>query len=368
MSKDNNKNNNIPQELSQINPDYLNELEDKAFQVLPHLCIYDENREVKGMIAYTEETRPELAYEEFIEQLDFYRENEDTKAIISLDRELERIDKGINLAVDVSEFPEPDWLVEGFVVRKGLNLLYGDSGTGKTTLCLYVADRMQKGKDLFGLECKQGKVLFVENDESGELLKSHRDKVGLPERLLVANTDVIWNVGDKKFNKEFSEMLYYYIPDVVVIDAYTSLGIPDITRPESALVLDELRRLAKTYNCAMIIVHHTNLSGEQMGSNLHRAKMDSIMNLSKLSDDKITLNQDKIRGAKITDKIIDFNQNTLEMKEGKMSLRQAVYDLIYQGVKRYDLKAKFPQSKRATIDRYARDAETKLAKAGLGKK
>ena len=334
----------------------INTIEDKAFELLPHIYAYDDNREIIGRVFWIDGIPDIPSYEEFMEQLDLYRELEDEKGILSLSRELERIEKGINLAVDISEFPEPDWLIEGLVVRNGLTLLYGDSGTGKTTFCLYLADAMKKGKNLFGLKCKQGSVLFVENDESGELLKSHRDKVGLPERLLVANTDIVWE-ADKKFNEEFEHLLYYYIPDVTVIDAYTSLGIPDITRPESALVLDELRRLAKQHHCAMVIVHHTNLRGEQMGSSLHRAKMDSMVSLATL-EDKIMLTQEKIRGSKFDAKTIDFNQDTLQMKENTMTTKDVVFSLA--GSHSDDeIMSMLPKAKKTTIKRYIREARSK---------
>lgn len=351
-------NNNISVLQSQINQDDLKELEDRAYKVLPHVYIYNENRKPIGMIAYTEETRPELTYEEFIEQLDFYRDNEDTEGINRRARELERIEKGINLAVDVADFPEPDWLVEGFIVKNGLTMLYGDSGTGKTTLCLYLADSMRKGKALFGLECKQGTVIFVENDESGDLLKSHRDKVGLPERLLVASpdTNIVWDGSNKKFTEDFQNLLYYYVPDVVVVDSYTSLGIPDITRPESSLVLDELRRLAERYHCGMIIIHHTNLSGTQMGSSLHRAKMDSMVCLSKISESRILLTQEKIRGSKFPPKVINFNQDTLEMTDANMTLKEQVKELKAVGMRDDEILSNTPKSKRDTVRRYLRES------------
>lgn len=343
----------------QINQDGLKELEDKAFQVLPHVYIYDDDRQPIGIIADTDETGPELTYEEFVYQLDLYCELENADRIIRLARELERIEKGINLAVDVADFPEPAWLVEGFIVRNGLTMLYGDSGTGKTTLCLYLADCMRKGKDFFGLKCEQGIVLFIENDESGELLKSHRDKVGLHERLLVANTDVVWEANNKKFNNEFEELLYYYTPDIVVIDAYTALGIPDITRPESALVLDELRRLAEHHHCGMVIIHHISKSGEQMGSSLHRAKMDSMVCLSKMSESRILLTQEKIRGSKFPPKVINFNQDTLEMKDAGLSLKQQVLELAAKGISDNEIPDRFPKQHRDSVRRYLRDEGVK---------
>lgn len=335
--------------MKKIDAVWLKELDVKAFQLLPHLYVYDSQRQQIGVVLH--DGNPGWTYEDFKWELDIHLDNKDEKAILRLDRELERIEKGINLVTDVSEFPEPDWIVEGLIVRNGLAFLYGDSGAGKTTLCLYLADTVQQGKDLFGLKCKQGRVIFIENDESAELLRSHRDKVGLPHRLEVANVDITWDANNKKFNLEFEQILYYYKPDIVIIDAYTSLGIPDITRPESGLVLDELRRMAKHHQCAFVIIHHVNKSGEQIGSSLHKAKMDSMVSLIN-ANNTVTLTQEKIRGVKFEPKLINFDPATLQMTDAKMTLKDKVKQLKAQGLTLKDIQLNFPTAKRDTIRKY----------------
>lgn len=335
--------------MPKINNTYLKELDDKAFRLLPHEYIYDQQRQLVGGVLWDED--PGWTYEDFKWELDIHLDNEDKMAILKLARELERIEKGINLVTDVSEFPEPDWIVEGLVVRNGLALLYGDSGAGKTTLCLYLVDAIQHGKDLFGLKCKRGSVIFIENDESAELLRSHRDKVGLPAKLPVANAEITWDTDNKTFNKEFEDLLYHHNPDVVIIDAFTSLGIPDITRPESALVLDELRRLARKNECAFVVIHHVNKSGDQIGSSLHKAKMDSMVSLVNVNN-MVTLTQEKVRGTKFDQKVINFDPQTLKMTDAKISLKDQVKQLKAQGLSLKEIQAKFPTAKRDTIRRY----------------
>ena len=146
---------------------------------------------------------------------------------------------------------------------------------------------------------------------------------------------------------------------MVVIDAYASLGIPDITRPESALVLDELRRLAERRHCGMVIIHHINKSGEQMGSSLHRAKMDSMVCLSKMSESRILLTQEKIRGSKFPPKVINFNQDTLEMRDANMSLKQQALELAAMGIPDAEIPDRFPKRHRDSVRRYLRDEGVK---------
>ena len=146
-------------------------------------------------------------------------------------------------------------------------------------------------------------------------------------------------------------MLYYHKPDVVVIDAYTALGIPDITRPESALVLDELRRLAKEHECAFVIIHHVNKSGEQIGSNLHKARIVSMVSLVNVNN-TVTLTQEKIRGTKVEPKLINFDPNTLKMTDAQITLKDKVKQLKNQNFTLKEIQAKFPSAKKDTIRKY----------------
>jgi RecA-family ATPase len=343
---------------TEINTDYFQKLDKKAFELLPHSFIYDDQRQKIGMIDNSAVDNPETTYEKFIEQADICRENDDESSIRRLALELIRKECNISLVKDVSQFAQPDWIVEGLVVRSGLALLVADSGVGKTTLCLYLADCIQEGKNFFGLKCKRGLVVFVEQDESPELLRSHKDRVGVPNNLTVADIDVSWDANSRRFNGEFDQLFEFHMPDVLIIDALSSINIPDITRPESALALDELRRLAEQHKCGIVILHHTNKSGEQMGSNLHKAKMDSMISLSKLEEDKILITQEKVRGGKFEPKTILFDRNNLKMTEANVSLKLQVRELRNQGVLAKDIINRFPKQQRDTIRRYLREPLT----------
>ncbi len=174
-----------------------------------------------------------------------------------------------------AEVELPDWLVPGLALRNGLTLFYGEAGSYKTTLTIYMGYALITGTDFFGIPIDGNyKVLYVEQDQSLSILKDQIQKIGYPEDVFICSKlPVLWN--GKDFNQEFYNSLKALQPDVVFIDAYTSLGIEDITRPQSALCLDALRRIANDHRISIVIAHHENKAGTQMGSALHIAKIDS---------------------------------------------------------------------------------------------
>lgn len=262
--------------------------------------------------------------------------------------------------LDVREATEPDWIIPGIVIRNNTTLLYGDAGVGKTTFYLYLADALLNGSEFVGIQCSRSRPLIISQDEDHSLLKSHWEIMGKTGLLPVASKDIVWNKKD--FNEDFGLTLAAYNPDVVFIDSYTSLGIPDITRPESGLVFDATNRKAREHNCAIILIHHTNASGEQMGNSLHRAKVSSMVSIRKTDEDHIVVTQEKVRGSHFDPIVIRFGRENLAMEREAGSLREQVWRLLdaaQTDIERHEIIGemlqRFPNRNRATIQRYIRE-------------
>jgi len=337
---------------------FYEEIEALAFQILPHVNQYDQDRKLIALGDPDDYNECEYTYDEFHRDLEYYCETENTKGMIEICRTLARIDKGIHLVMDVSDVDDPEWIIKGIIVLNGITFIIADSGVGKTTICIYIDECMRKGNDFFGLPCKKGSVIFVENDESAEMLKSQVKTIDPSKHLNIATCEVIWDANAGKFNPEFEDLLFYYTPDVVVLDSYTSLGVPDITSPSSGLVLDELRRLAKTHHCAFVILHHVNKQGDQLGSNLHRAKADVILTITDSSNDTIVITQDKVRGEKFEPLTLKFNRDTLEIQKASMTLKETVLMLKSQQVSEKEIVERFHGRQRDTVKKYLRTPAT----------
>lgn len=261
---------------------------------------------------------------------------------------------------DAREAAEPDWIVPGIAIRNNTTLLYGESGVGKTIFYLHMTDALMHGASFLGIQCSRCKPLIVCQDEDLSILKDQWHKMGKTGVLPAAKRDVVW---DKKgFNEDFTLTLKAYRPDVVFVDSYTSLGIPDITRPESGLVFDALNKIARDQHCSIILIHHTNLSKEPMGSSLHKAKVSSMLSMLKSDENHIVITQEKVRGSHFEPIVVRFDRLNLQMEREQGSLREQVWRLLNdadpgesQETVVDEILARFPERNVATTRRYVRE-------------
>ena len=239
-------------------------------------------------------------------------------------------------AISTAEAELPDWLISGLVLRNGLTLFYGDAGSYKTTLTIYMGYSLMTGTEFFGIPIDGShKVLYVEQDESINMLKDQVQKIGFPEDAFVCcRLPVLWN--GKNFNQEFFRSLEALKPDVVFIDSLTNLGIEDIARPPAILCVDALRRIANTKKLSFVLLHHENLQGKPLGLRLIIGRIDSEIQTSVSrvgNEDKITLVQGKVRGQHLEPMFFKANRGTLRIeRELNMTIARRVHELHEQGL------------------------------------
>ena len=248
-------------------------------------------------------------------------------------------------AISTAEVVLPDWLISGLVLRNGLTLFYGDAGSYKTTLTIYMGYSLMTGTEFFGIPIDGShKILYVEQDESINILKDQVQKIGYPEHMFVCcKLPVLWN--GKNFNQEFFRSLEALKPDVVFVDSLTTLGIDDIAKPPAILCVDALRRIANTKNLSFVLLHHENLQGKPLGLRLIIGRIDSEIQTSVSSignEDKITLVQGKVRGQHLEPMFFKANRGTLQIeRELNMTIARRVHQMHEQGLDRIAILAHF---------------------------
>jgi hypothetical protein len=72
---------------------------------------------------------------------------------------------------------EPTWIVPNLILENALNGFFGDGATGKDLLLLQLALAMTNDKTFLGMKVKQGRVLYINTEDSKRHLRFRQKKI-----------------------------------------------------------------------------------------------------------------------------------------------------------------------------------------------
>lgn len=206
---------------------------------------------------------------------------------------------------------ELEWLLEGLLHTRGLGLLTGRQGTGKTQLMLQLGACLATGQEKF-LHWKlpsngAKKVLFVSLEMGQYILKTFTDPLekNYPQPDLIKNFLQLplgqpLPLDTKEGQEYFDAVLERHKPDLVMIDSLETTASAELT--DEAVVKQLMNYLSGArdrYACAIVLVHHhrkrsndfasqkrPNSLYDVYGSNYITAKVDFILDADKWRNDK----------------------------------------------------------------------------------
>jgi hypothetical protein len=212
----------------------------------------------------------------------------------------------------VLNLPPVDWVVEGYLQDGGVTVIYGESGIGKTFVLLGFAKAVSRGKRWQAHSSVRGAVLFYESEGLQQL----------EDRLVAFNSRYGW-VGKSAAPVRFvSEAVDLTSPKglaavirtgrqldalaqeqcdrlrLVVVDPL----IENMSGDENSEGMDALSRglriIGAKLNCAVLVGHHSNASGERERGNAKlRARVLGMMRMERLPDGLIGLLAEKQRNG-----------------------------------------------------------------------
>jgi hypothetical protein len=186
----------------------------------------------------------------------------------------------------VKKLPPPEPLIDGWLNRNSLAMLYGPSGVGKTHVAIDLAMHVGSTRRWWNAnDVVTGQVLYViAEGASGVGLRTdaweqhHGDTTAdiwwLPEAV---------SLFDAQWADALAEVVADMRPALVVIDTFARsiLGADENSSRDIGVTLASLDRIRRAAGSCVLIVHHSgkNLDAGSRGSSALKAAMDTELEL-----------------------------------------------------------------------------------------
>jgi KaiC/GvpD/RAD55 family RecA-like ATPase len=208
---------------------------------------------------------------------------------------------------DTLEFPPRVELVKGVIWERSLNMVFGDTGIGKSWFALELALCIAQGRDFLAWETAVDKrpTVYIDGelmpDQLQERIRSLAPK--RPDRFLTYSVLQYAALGEPDFNlcapgiqRAVEQMVAAHNPALIVFDNLTKLvkGFDKNAGDQWESILRWMDQLRAT-GPAILIVHHTNKSGDQTGSKVQEIGLETNIELKKTKDQAFRIGFKKTR-------------------------------------------------------------------------
>ena len=242
-------------------------------------------------------------------------------------------------------------VIDGFLNRKEFMLIHATAKTGKSMFALNIALAVATGSDFLGMESELSKVLYLQTEISSCSLSDRIDSMlrGMPENyydlaqqnLLIADTRIRIDIPQQL--EALRKQVETELPSLLIIDPLYDLhNKNEDNAAEMAPLLSNIREIARSVGCAVILIHHQGKKGEGQSSNAGHACRGSSA-FADVPDSSVSLSKDKggysIRGIfrnrpSMDDFRLQFDDKHFLFQPGiEMPKKVKTRDLIFEEIK-----------------------------------
>lgn len=198
------------------------------------------------------------------------------------------------------ELEDPTFIIQDLLVSDSIVLLYGPTGTYKSTVMIDLCVCLANGLPWHGRETKQSNVAIL----------SHEDGSGFKKRFVAAcnlynitDPEIRWddhvcNLLDPKEIETYVRELNTHEIDFLVIDtlAYAIAGGEENSAKDMGVAVNNLRQLREGIEGTVMLIHHSgkNLERGARGSSVLKAAVETEIEVT-ADNTEITLRQTKQR-------------------------------------------------------------------------
>ena len=169
------------------------------------------------------------------------------------------------------DVPDVEWIIEGLLPKNYKAILGGTTGSNKSYFAMELSMRVAEGSSRFiGYKIlKQLRVLFVDLEVGKEELVRRYQRISNTIKLqhheninFLSKTGAFVDCYD-----DILEAVNYFKADLIVIDnLYSSVGDVDISKADKIKpVLGRIDELKEKTGSSILLIHHFNKSGNEMG-------------------------------------------------------------------------------------------------------
>lgn len=193
----------------------------------------------------------------------------------------------LDVAAMVAEVPPPvAWMARPILPRGALTAVYAPGGDGKSLFSMALAAAVARGEELAGIDCEQGKAIYLDGENGEHEIHRRVHTLGLPASgVRVADAS---RLDLRRDIEAVQALVADDRPDLLVLDSLRSLtpGMDENDTSQTARALDPLRRLAHETGAAILLIHHANKDGRDFrGASSIRDSVDALWHLGRHDKD-----------------------------------------------------------------------------------
>lgn len=189
-----------------------------------------------------------------------------------------------------------DFVVDGFLDRRGVAMMPGASGSAKTFLVIELGMCITTGRDFWGMKVKPGVVIYQAGEGKEGVTK--RLDGWLQDRGVEPSANIPFRMLPRKVNlflddKDTDDLIaeskvwaeYFEQPiRLLVIDTFNKAitGANENAGQDMSKVLSRLERISETLDCAVLVPMHKSKQGDMRGHTSLTGDVSNVLNVTKL--------------------------------------------------------------------------------------
>jgi len=198
---------------------------------------------------------------------------------------IDRLRAAVLLTPSLLTLKPPEHVIDGYLNRNSLAMLYGPSGGHKTFLAIDWALHVATGSRWQGCDTEAGSVLYIIAEGvsgMGIRVQAWGMHAGLPD--LAERANIFWlplavNIGEVEQVDALRVLLGELTPSLVVVDtlARCTVGLEENHARDMGIMVANLDILRRTTGACILLVHHSgkNIEAGARGSSALRGAMDT---------------------------------------------------------------------------------------------